>query len=228
MPITKTLAQLRVAALRRAGIDSSGTSADLTPAVLDELINDALYEGWDVIVGKWLDYFTVARQLPLVSGQQAYPLPVDFLKLRAVWMADGDRYYRLQPVDLDAAHEYEGQTVGSKNRYRYRMMGRSLYILPTPSSAETVRLYIIPAQPELVNATDSVTFDVPIELKYILALVWRDILDRQNLDPTPAVSKAQQYEAKLRTAADSRDAGEPFYLNPRGPSSDDDFDDGVL
>lgn len=222
MALTKTLAQLRTALLRRAGFDTATVSADLSSDVLNELINDALYEGWDVIVGKWLDYFTTSTTQALVAGTASYALPTTFFKLRTIWIADGAEAKRLKPVDLDAAHRYVGQTVGTKAGYRYRMMGRNLIIMPTPSAAETLTIYYIPIQPELTSDSDSVTFEVPIELKYILAIAWRDILDRQNLDPSPAIAKMQTYEAKLRTSADNRDAGEPFYLDPNGPGYDED------
>lgn len=225
MARTRTLAQLRTALLIRAGMNTNGTSVDLTPAVLNEIINDAIFDGFDVIMGKWADYFTKASTTPVVAGTDAYQVPSDFYKLRTLWMLDGTRYIRLRPIDLDAAHDYTGQSVGTKQSYRYRLMGRDIILAPVPASAETIKLYYIPVNAELVSDSDSITFDAPVELKYILALAWQDILDRQNLDPSPAIAKIEKYEAKLRTAADSRDAGEPFYLNPHGPSYNDDWDE---
>jgi hypothetical protein len=225
MALTKTLAQLRTALLVRAGMNSTGVSVDLTSAVLDGIINDALYEGWDIITNKWLDYYTKASTTAVVAGTDAYQVPSDFYKLRTLWIQDGTRWLRMHPIDLDAAHEYTGLGAGGRSSYRYRLMSRDIVIAPVPSSAETIKLYYIAIQPELTSDSDSVTFDVPIELKFILAIAWRDILDRQNLDPSPALAKMQSYESKLRTAADSRDAGEPFYLNPRGPTSFDDDGD---
>jgi hypothetical protein len=104
-------------------------------------------------------------------------------------------------------------------------MARDLVIVPVPTVTNTIKLFYIGIPTELTADGDTVTFDVPIELKYCLAIAWRDVLDRQNLDPSPALAKMTAYEAKLRTAADSRDAGEPFYLNPHGPSSHDDWDE---
>jgi hypothetical protein len=226
MAVTKTLAQLRTALLRRAGFDTGTTSADLTPDVLNELINDALFEGHDVMTAKWLDYYTTSTAVPLVAGTDTYSLPTTFYKLRAVWMANGAEAINLDPIDLDAAHLYVGRSVGSIGDYRYRMMGRNLIIAPVPASAETLTIYFIPLQPTLVDDSDSITFDVPIELKFILSIAWRDILDRQNLDPSPAIAKMQAYEAKLRTAADARDARHPFYLDARGPRGSTLDDDG--
>jgi hypothetical protein len=222
LAITRTLAQLRGSVKRAAGMNTSGTSVSLTPEVLDEIINDAVGEGWDVIVSKWLDYYISTQSISLIAGTDEYSLATDFYKLRVVWIQDGTRWIKLSPASLDAAHEFTGNSVGTKGEYRYRLTNRKLVLMPVPSSAETLRVYYIPIKTEMSSDSDSVTFDVPIELKYIIAIAWRDVLDQQNLDPSPAIAKIQQYEQKLRTAADSLDASEPFYLNPRGPSSSDD------
>ncbi len=227
--LTKTLAQLRTALLERAGIDSTGTSVDLTPTVLNEFVNDALYEGHDIITGKWADYFTTSTTINIVAGTQTYSLPTDFSKLRRVWLlvdTTTSKYRRCLAVDLDAIHEYTGVT-GTDQYYRYALIGQQLYLLPTPGTSLTagIKLWYIPEQAELVNDADTASFDNRIEYKLILAIGWRDILDRQELDPSPAVAKVNEYTAKLRTAADGRDADQPFYLNPRGETRDEDWEE---
>ena len=225
MALTKTLTQLRTALLVRAGMNTTGTSVDLTSAVLNDLVNDAVYEAWDVITNKFLDYFTVAGSIAMVAATQAYAVPTDFHKFRALWMPDGTRRHRMLPIALDAAHSYVGQSVGHRSEYRYLLMNRQVSIWPLPAEAATLVLYYVPIKTEMTLDADTVTFDTPIELKYVLATAWHDILDRQNLDPSPAVAKMQQYEAKLRTSADNLDASEPFYLNAYGPRGRDDGDD---
>lgn len=224
MAITRTLAQLRSDLLVMAGMNTSGTSLDLTPAVLNPILNNAVFEGHDVMVSKWADYYTAAQSVSVVADSDTYPLASDFYKLRVVWIQDGARWRRVLPADLTAAHEFTGQSTSTKSGYRYRITNRNLVLMPVPASAETVRVFYIPIKTEMASDGDTLTLDAPIELKYILSIAWRDILDRQNLDPSPAIAKIQQYEAKLRTGADGLDATEPFYLNPRGPSSSD-FDE---
>jgi hypothetical protein len=196
-------------------MNTSGTSVDLTPTVLNEIINDAVFEGWDVIVGKWLDYFTTSGAFPVVAGTTAYAVPTDFYKFRM--LEHGDQR-KLKPVSLDERGRYYGQ---SGEPARYMIINRSIHVFPTPSSAETLALWYVPIKTEMTVDADSLTLDVPIEFKYIMAIGWRDILDRQNLDPSPAIAKMQQYEAKLRTAADSLDATEPFYLGSVRDDNDD-------
>lgn len=222
MALVKTLADLRAALLRRVRVENS---TDLTPDVLNDVVNDALYEGRDIITGKWLEYYTVSVPQAVTAGTDTYALPTDFYKLRGVWiLTDTLRYRRLMPIDLDALHEYTGTTTADK-AYRYLLIARNLQLAPVPASNETLKIWYVPIQAELTNDSDSVTFDVPAELKLILAIGWRDILEGQDLDPSPAVAKVDYYTKLLRTAADGKDAAQPFYLDPHGPFVDDDFDE---
>lgn len=224
MALSKTLAQIKSALLVRAGMNTTGTSVDLTATVLDGIVNDAVYEAWDVIVGKWLDYFTTSGTLALIAGTASYAVPTLFYKQRLLhYASDGAR---ILPGSLDDLPRFVGETGRPR---RYVIMNRTVVLYPTPTAAENVTMYYVPIKAEMTSDSDTLTLDTPIELKYILATAWRDILDRQNLDPSPAIAKMQTYEAKLRTASDGVDATEPFYLDPRGPSNVgwDDADDEV-
>jgi hypothetical protein len=226
---SRTLLQIRKALASRAavaGADGDTSSVDLTPAVLNEFINDALQESYNILVERWADYYTIqGASQTLTAGDGSYTLPTDFYKLRKVeLLAGGDQWSKLAPHDLESSHLY---SVRGRPR-RYRMQARELVFVPTPSAAETFRLFYIPLRPELVTDGDVVTFDVPEELKLLLAIAWRECLDRQELDPSPAVIKIDATTKMLRSAADSRDAAEPFYLDPHGPPLEigDDIADG--
>lgn len=214
--MVKTLAQLRTALKIRAGINSSGTSVAFPDTSLNEIINDAVYEAWDVITSKWLDYYTTSGTVSLLAGTQSYAVPTLFYKQRLLERGDQTK---LHPIALEDRRRFHGRS-GSPTHYL--LMNRLVYVYPTPSAAEDLTMWFVPIKAEMTADGDTLTLDAPIELKYILATGWRDILDAQNLDPTPALSKMQQYEAKLRTAADSLDAGQPFYLG-RAPDDDDDW-----
>lgn len=215
--LTKTLLQIRKLVAKAAGVDGSSgdtASADLTADVLNGFINDALYESRDIMVGKWADYYTKSTPQAVIAGTDTYALPADLYKLRKLWiLISGTRYERLYPMDLDIAHQYTGETV-SGSRHRYMMLERNL-VLTMPAANETLKIWYIPQPTDLAADVDTLTFDVPVELKLMVAMAWRDCLDRQKLDPSPAMAKIKQYSDQLRTAADSRDAGEPFLLDPR-------------
>jgi hypothetical protein len=210
------------------GTSGDTVSTDLTRAVLNEFLNDALQESYEIQIEKWADYYTkLGAETAFIIGQDYYALPSDFYKLRKVEYSTGpDRWIRLFPHDLEAAHLYP---VSGSRPARYRIQGRSLVFVPTPGAAGTFRTYYIPIRTTLTDDPDVVTFDVPNEQKLVLAIAWRDCLDRQELDPTPALTKIETLTKWVRTAADNRDAAEPFYLSATGPplsSSDDSSDDG--
>lgn len=212
MAFTRTLLQLRTSLTRRGGFEYS---ADLTPVVLNELLADALNETWDILIEKWADYYTkTGTNQTIAAGTATYALPTDFYKLRKVELQIGGDWVRLYPVDIEAQHLYPSS---ASRPYRYRLQERNLVLVPTPAAANTYRMFYIPIRPELVADGDVVTFDVPNELKLLLAIAWRDCLDRQELDPSPAIEKIERLTKTLRTSADSRDAAEPFYLSANGP-----------
>lgn len=217
MAYTKTLQQARYSLARRCGIAGSTgetTSVSLTAAVLNEFINDSYQETYDLLVSRWADYFTVTGStMPMAAGTASYAVPSDFYKLRKVELAVSGGWTRLLPFDLDASHLY--RTGGTPRRYREQ--ARNIVFAPTPAQVESYRLHYIPVRLPLTADGDVITFDVPQEYKLILTIAWRDCLDAQDLDPSPAIAKIADLVPMLRIAADSRDAAEPFYLDPRGP-----------
>ena len=228
MAFTKTLAQARYSLARRCGVagpTGETTSPSLTASVLNEFINDAYQETYDILVSKWADYFTLTgSDQTMTPGTASYAVPTDFYKLRKVELQVGSRWTRLLPHDLDVSHAY---AVSGTPR-RYREQARNIVFAPAPSTAETYRLWYIPIRTPLTSDADVITFDVPQEYKLLLAIAWRDTLDMQDLDPSPAIAKIDALTPMLRSAADNRDAAEPFYLNPHGPPYEwsDDIDDG--
>lgn len=220
MSYQRTLLQLRKSLARRAGIDGPDgdtASVQLTATVLNELLNDALQETYDILVQRWEDYYTITgANQTMAAGVDTYVIPTDFYKLRKVEVQHGSGWSRLRPFDLDSSHHYRNPGTP----HRYRQQARNLILAPVPSTAIVFRLHYIPIRAELVTDADTVTFDVPNEQKLLLAIAWRDCLDAQELDPSPAIAKVNQLVPMLKTAADGKDATEPFYLDPNGPPLD--------
>ena len=224
MAYTRTLLQLRTDLTRKGGFENS---ADLTAVVLNGFINEAVEEAWDVIVERWEDYYTKDLILPVLANIATIAFPSDFLKLRRLWIlevAGSTEFRRLLPGDIDTAHLYTSTTLSGKN-YRYRMQERNLVLMPTPPQAETLKLFYIPIAVQLALDTDAITFDVPLLAKLVLAIAWRECLDRQELDPSPAITKVGDLTAKCRVSAEGRDADQPFFLSPSAPYRDDYWED---
>lgn len=216
MAYTKTLAQLRTSLQIRGQYENS---SDITPTVANELLNDAIEESYNIIVERWDDYYTVvAPTFVTVVGTESYSLPADFYKFRKLEILySGNatdstaRWKRLFPVSIDDQHR---RTIVCDKAYRYRIANALVYLEPIPQAVETLRVFYIPTAPQLVNDSDTISFDTPVEQKLILHIALRDVYQRQDLPTMEIEAKIDKLVAQLRTASD-HDAGEPFYLGRR-------------
>lgn len=219
MPRTITLSELRDGVRRRGDWENSTA---ITAVVLDDVLNSAIAEVWDVLVDRWADYYVSRSNLAATAGVETVALPSTFYKLRKVellWSGTVDtpeaRYVDVPPIDLKAAHLPH---YGSR-AYRYRIAGASLYLAPFPPQAETIRLWFIPYASKLV--ADGDTFDgVNGYEELVMAIAHRRLLVREELPTGEVDAEVARLTARVRSDADSRDAAEPFYLDPRGPRRD--------
>jgi len=223
LTFVRTLAQMRTSVQTLGRYERSN---DITPAVLLEVINGSLVESYDLILGKWDDYYVkVGSTFPTVVGQESYALPTDFYKLRLVEVQDGSRWIPLLPIALDEFGRRQGSAVVSK-RYRYRVATGSLYLSPPPATtADTLRVWYFPIAPQVASDTDTVTFDTPQEYKLFVHVALRDCRVREDLPTDQLDAKIVEMTKSLRAAADGHDAAEPFYLSKLGPGATYDEDD---
>lgn len=208
-----TFLQMRTAVATRGAYENS---ADITTTVLSDYVNEAVAETWDILVGKWEDYYVTRSTINVSANQDGITVPTDFYKLRLLQIVDSSMpsgYRRLRPHDLDAAHTFWAV---SHKHYRYRLEGGLLYLAPIPAVAETLRLFYIPACPLLV--ADGDTFDgINGYEQLAVQLALLRCQKRQDQPTQETMAEVQRLTARVRTAADSRDADEPWYLDPRGP-----------
>lgn len=223
MARTTTLAAMRTSIQVEGAYENS---VDISTTVLNEYINRSTVEVWEILRKKRDDRLVKAPLLIYSAiGVDTVQLPPDFYELRKLEIADPSSrtgWTRLRKIDLDVTHLYA--TLFGK-RYRYRLQGESIYLVPTPQAVETLRLWYLPCAPVLVN--DSDTFDgVNGYEELVFQLVMRKCKVRQEQDTSEADREIARLEARINSAADGRDA-EPFFLNPhgampRGLGNDDD------
>lgn len=206
-----TLATLRGGIQRRGGVENS---ADLTPVVLNEIVNEGIAELWDILKSKRDDRLITSTVLPTVVGTASVTLPADFYELRNLLIADSNApsgFTRLRAVALEVAHQYY-RLYGRK--YRYRLQGNLLFLHPTPQAIESLTVFYLPATPVLVLDAD--TFDgISGYEELITALGWRRCLVRQNLSTNDMDNEVGRLCKRISSAAAARD-DEPFSLDPRG------------
>lgn len=219
---TRTLLQLRTSLLQLGGFEMS---TDITPVVANQYLVDALEETYEFCVACADDFYTkISTPFSLVLNQDTYALPLDFYNLRKVELQrDVHRWYKLFPINIDGANR--STSIGSTYhpRYRYRVSTAGVTFDPVPQTTDVIRMYYVPLAPQPALDTDTVTFDRPVEQKLVLHVALRDIMLRSDLDTGGLDTAIERMKRSLRTAADSHDAGEPFYLddhNSRGMDDD--------
>lgn len=206
---TWTLAQLQSAVQHRGQYENS---IDITPTLITEFLNEAIAELWDLIVEKWADYYTISATFAVVAGTDSYQLPGGFYKLRKVELQwTSTTWHRLEPHDLAISHEFR---IGSGRHYRYRLQAGSLVFVPVPQQAEAIRLYYVPCAPLLAGPTDAIDGINGYE-ELVIQLALLRCKRREDLDTSDIEREVARLGARVRTAADGRDATEPFYLNAR-------------
>lgn len=222
MAYTRTFAQLSLAVQQ---LGEWERSEDVTPAILLQVINYALIETYDIQVQKWQDAYTVSADQPLSINVGQYLLPViigTFYKLRHIdFAADGVTFdCPMLPTTLDAAYRYARSSGSSRRAPRYRIMGQVLHLEPAPAvNGTAMRVYYIPLPTQVLHVDDDqdITFQVPTEERLLVHYAARQIKVREDLDTANIDGEIARLIGLLRTAADGRDADQPFYLDPRGP-----------
>jgi hypothetical protein len=228
MAYTRSFAQLSLAVQQLGQWENS---ADITPAVLLQGINYALLEGYDMMVQRWADYYTLDTTFSIVAGTDTYALATiapTFYKLRHLDVSsDGTRFFRAYPYDIDTQHQFTASTGNSMHRVRYRLQGQNLIFAPNHVGG-TGKLWFIPLPVQFTDVNDAslVTFDVPVEERLVVHLAQRDLLMRSDLSTSSVDPMIERLGQMLKMAGDARDAGEAFSLidNPR---RDGDMDLGL-
>lgn len=218
-PVARSFAYLSAAVATEGAWESS---SDITPPVLLQAINYGLIEAYRAMVNAWADYYTQEATFTIVAGTDRYPLvgiAPQFYKLRHIDVsADGQRFVRCYPHDIEAAARWSGTSQADVRSVRYRMQAGNLVFAPPPG-AGVGKIYWIPTPPQFASVNDASTiqFDAPSEELLVVHLAMKYCIRRSDLSTVEIERQIAEDTAGLRTDADARDAGEPFTLDPRGP-----------
>lgn len=96
-------------------------------------IRGSLAQLYDMLCQRASDYYTTARPLSLIAGQEAYSLPSDFKSLADIYVlySGGKQRRRMRSFNIDdfGALNTPGAPGGD---FSYRIMRNLLYVQPTP------------------------------------------------------------------------------------------------
>lgn len=175
MAFSFTVSKLLTDTRKRADkVGDNGLSDTDLQALLAEVYN-GLYAA---VAGTGHRYFESSSTIS-TTGAASYTMPVDHLGTVRV-ERQLDTAGRCMPLREISAQEQTYWRGLTGSAYRYAVGDDQLFLLPTPPSGETYKLYYIPQSPDLTQLalTDTVDCVVPAGLTYLV-------------NQTAAVAKAQ-------------------------------------
>lgn len=154
-----TLATLRTRARQIADMVDSQFIPD---AELDNYINTAYFELYDLVVSSFEDYFTTSTNLTITTGNTA-SLPADFYKARAVDYSLNGNWATVKLFNFlnrNSLNRAAFLNTTPDSGRRYRIMGNTLIIQNVDNAAGTYRLWYAPAPNLLTDGADSISTDL--------------------------------------------------------------------
>lgn len=227
----KSLKQIRLESRQRADRENSEF---VTDPELNTFINKAMYELYDLLITVYEDY-NVATPIQFTTNgtSNAYSLPngsntfTDSITQETV---TPQPYYKLLGLDLAVQNSNNGWVTINKynfidrNRFvypntastiygvfnmQYRVMGSNIQFIPTPSSAQTIRVWYIPRLTELLADTDTTDIGISGWLEYVIARTAKYILDKEESDTSTLDAEIIYLKERIESSASNRDAGQP-------------------
>lgn len=162
MAYSVDLKTLQSRVLQRANLE--GATQFITPAELTDLINGSVAEWCDEVRGTTWNgtYSRSAMTFTTANGQQAYPLPLDFLSLISVdvFITPGS------PVVTAVAYQEEQRNLFKNNPVMfgwgfahpvyYQLQGPNISFIPLPLGTYQIQLNYIPTAPVLSDPDDMI------------------------------------------------------------------------
>lgn len=228
-----TLGQIRLQAQQRA---DRVNSQFLTTPEWNTNINQSYFELYDLLVQKFGNEYFVAAPLNItLTGAQFYDLPNGL-------NYEGARpFYKLLGVDLSLNNPANNAFLTlkkfefiSRNNYiypqltanlltvgglRYRLMGNQIELIPVPSATQVARIWYIPRMLELLADNDLVD-GVSGWTEYIILDAAIKALQKEESDVTVLLAQKQALMARIESAAENRDAGEPERISQTRMAND--------
>jgi hypothetical protein len=212
MATTMTLSELQTAVRQRADMVNS---TFVTDAELTSYIHQSAYELYDVLITKYgNDYFTSSTDIATNGTSTKYSLPTDFYKLLGVDLllsANADSYITLKPFTFSDRNRYSVPNLQSfygVTNLRYRLNGDQLWMTPTPSAGQTLRVYYVPRMTALSAGSDKLE-GVSGWTEYVIVDAVIKCKLKEESDASAEMALKAALLQRITDAASSRDAGSP-------------------
>lgn len=184
-------------------------------------INEALIELYQLLVDSYEDYFTALQNLTLVASTAEYVLATDPYRIIAVYFVEtsGQRY-QLPTVSQTDLHKLP---LNANNRdLRWSLFGSAtnkvqLKFYPTPTTGGTVEFIYVP-EVTLFDGTVGIAITSAFPLgseEYIINDAAAKIYEKQEMDPSPFLSRKGQAWQRIGNYMDKRRPRQPNGHRPR-------------
>lgn len=217
-----SLAQIRLMAKQRADMVNSQF---VTDSEWNLYINQAAFELYDLLVTEYEDYFMKAPLLITTDGTEQFTLPSDFFKLLGVDLGLANNttaWVTLKKFQFIERNRYVYPQINSTFfgcfNLQYRLMGNTLFFIPTPSAGQFLRLWYIPKLTQLLQDTDVLT-GISGWGEYVIVDAAIRAKQKQEDDVSVLGAQKMMLIKRIEDAAMNRDAGQPDCI------SDTRFDD---
>lgn len=196
----------------------------VTDSELTTYISNSYKELYDLLIGAYGEDYYVATPVNITTTTSTtYPLPNGTLYSAA------PSFYKLLGVDYQtSANDPNGYVTlrtfafGDRNKFstpnfvafngyinlRYRLQGNNLYLSPTPTSGQTIRVWYIPRPTTLATGADTVDGVSGWE-EYIVIDAAIKCLNKEESDVTVLMARKAAMKARIEGMAANRDAGNP-------------------
>lgn len=175
----------------------------------------AYEDAYSKIISANEDYFTTNYFFNVISGQEKYPLPDDFYKLRGVDLsinANNGYYVTLRPFNFADRNKYRAGYVAPiypyGYLYRYLLQGDNIKFVPIPVQNSQIQLWYTPLPPAIqsLNQTISVLpeYSAYMQLKIACLILSKEESDNGQLNQM-RIEALQQ----LLNTTKNRDTGMP-------------------
>lgn len=193
-------------------IDQAKELADMTNsnfiplATWQSWLNDAYAELYDILVGRFEDYYVGSLDLIIPDGQDSVALPSNFYKLRGI-DRDNQTVRSFQFAERNSV-DVSGFSDGVYNSAKYCLVGSNLMIRPKEKAPGTYTVWLVPRPQIILNFETAVVGIDGWEpfLHYTIAI---KALIKEESDPMPLMQLKADIVRRIEEMAANRDAGEP-------------------
>lgn len=226
------LSQIRLQAQQRA---DRVNSQFVSMPEWNTYINQAMFELYDLLVTVYEDLYVATPVQFMTDGSTfLYDLPNGsntFLNgINPNITFTPEPFYKLLGVDLSIQNSNNGYVTINKfnfidrNRFvypntastiygvfnlQYRMLGKQIEFIPTPTANQGVRLWYIPRLKELLQDTDITTTGISGWIEYVIVRAAKYALDKEESDTTKLDQQILFLKGRIEETAANRDAGQP-------------------